>query len=63
MCGLAVVIMQKEVIDNISADLKFTSMLTLIVLVSARKPFKCLSSFWFFTLVHLEQESIEKKSM
>lgn len=31
MCGLSVMIMQKEVMANISADLKFTSVLSLIV--------------------------------
>lgn len=56
-------IMQKEVIDNISADLNFTSIFSLIVVVSARKPSKCLSNFcFFFNLVHLEQGRIERKA-
>lgn len=56
------IIMQKEVLDNISANLNFTSMFSLIVLVYARKHLKCLSSFWFFTLVHLEQGRIQEKA-
>lgn len=39
-------VMKHVVIDNISADLKFNSIFSLIVLAATRKPVKCLSSLW-----------------